>query len=81
MDVAYGGNFYAIVDTQARFTDLADHPVSDLLRWSPVLRRRLNESHGFVHPTEPGIGGLSHVLWTGAPRHPEALRLTVGVPG
>jgi len=72
VDVAYGGNFYAIVDNQERYGDLADHAVADLLRWSPVIRRRLGERHRFVHPTQPEIGGLSHVLWTGAPRHPQA---------
>jgi 4-hydroxyproline epimerase len=72
VDVAYGGNFYAIVDPQERFRDLADFAVADLVRWSPVVRRRLNERHTFEHPERPFICGLSHVLWTGAPRHPEA---------
>jgi 4-hydroxyproline epimerase len=72
VDVAYGGNFYAIVDPQERFRDLADFAVADLVRWSPVVRRRLNERYTFEHPERPVICGLSHVLWTGAPRHPEA---------
>ncbi|EYD77471.1 4-hydroxyproline epimerase [Rubellimicrobium mesophilum DSM 19309] len=25
-----------------------------------------------MHPEKPAINGLSHILWTGAPRHPEA---------
>ena len=45
VDVAYGGNFYAIVDPQQNFRDMADHTAADLVRWSPVLRRRLNEAH------------------------------------
>ncbi|WP_163265357.1 4-hydroxyproline epimerase [Chelativorans alearense] len=66
VDVAYGGNFYAIVDAQENFRDIADHTASDLVRWSPVLRERLNEAYEFVHPEEPSIQGLSHILWTGA---------------
>ena len=67
VDVAYGGNFYAIVDPQPAFRDMADHAAGDLLRWSPVLRRALNAKYSFVHPTQPDISGLSHILWTGAP--------------
>ncbi len=26
----------------------------------------------FIHPENPAINGLSHVLWTGKPQHPEA---------
>lgn len=72
VDVGYGGNFYAIVDPQANFRDLADHSVSDLLAWSPVLRERLNERYTFRHPEEPSIQGLSHIEWTGVPLQPDS---------
>ena len=72
VDVAYGGNFYAIVDPQPAFRDMADVSAGDLLRWSPELRRALNEKYQFVHPEKPDIKGLSHILWTGAPTQPEA---------
>ena len=72
VDVAYGGNFYAIVEPQANYRDMADHPVTDLIAWSPVLRSRLNEAYSFVHPANPGIDRLSHVLWTGAPAAQDA---------
>jgi 4-hydroxyproline epimerase len=60
------------VDPQANFGGLETVSAADLLRWSPVLRRQLNERHEFVHPEHPAIRGLSHLQWTGAPRHPEA---------
>ncbi len=72
VDVAYGGNFYAIVDPQPAFSDMADMSAGDLLRWSPELRRALNEKFEFVHPEKPDIRGLSHILWTGAPTKAEA---------
>lgn len=72
VDVAYGGNFYAIVDPQPRFKGLEHHTAADLIRWSPVVRERLNATHTFQHPLDPKIGGLSHVLWTGATMAPEA---------
>jgi 4-hydroxyproline epimerase len=72
VDIAYGGNFYAIVDRQRNFAGLDDVSLDWLLRWSPVLRRRLNETLTIAHPQDPTISGVSHVQWTGAPRHPGA---------
>jgi 4-hydroxyproline epimerase len=68
VDVAYGGNFYAIVERQENFTDMADYRAGDFVRWSPVIRKRLNELHSFVHPENDAINGLSHVMWTGKPK-------------
>ena len=67
VDVAYGGNFYAIVDPQENYRDMADHSAGDLIAWSPVLRQRLNEAYTFRHPENPSIDRLTHILWTGAP--------------
>ena len=65
VDVAYGGNFYAIVDPQENFTGIQDYTAGDLIRWSPVIRERLNEDYEFQHPEYEHINGLSHLLWTG----------------
>ena len=67
VDVAYGGNFYAIVGPQANYRDMADYSAGELVAWSPILRERLNAAHTFVHPENASIRGLSHILWTGAP--------------
>ncbi|MGU3406557.1 4-hydroxyproline epimerase [Methylobacterium brachiatum] len=72
VDVAYGGNFYAIVEPQKNFRDMADHSAGALIALSPRLRAALNAQYDFIHPEHPEIRGLSHILWTGAPRHPEA---------
>ncbi|MEW9805946.1 4-hydroxyproline epimerase [Mesorhizobium sp. ZMM04-5] len=72
VDVAYGGNFYAIVEPQENYSDMADYSAGQFVAWSPVVRRRLNEKYSFVHPENPGINRLSHMLWTGRPVHPEA---------
>ena len=72
VDVAYGGNFYAIVDPQPAFRDLADLQPSDVLRLSPLLRDAFNARYEFEHPEDSTIRGLSHVLWTGAPTQPGA---------
>ena len=72
VDVAYGGNFYAIVEPQPGYRDMADFTAGQLVQMSPVLRQNLNARYTFQHPDNPTIKGLSHILWTGAPKHPEA---------
>lgn len=72
VDVAYGGNFYAIVDPQENFGGLENYTADQLISWSRVLRQRLNENYRFVHPENEHIKGLSHLLWTGATISPEA---------
>ncbi|MDA0340895.1 MAG: 4-hydroxyproline epimerase [Proteobacteria bacterium] len=67
VDVAYGGNFYAIVEPQEGFTDMADYKASELVDMARELRRAMNETYRFVHPEEPAIQGLSHIMWTGRP--------------
>lgn len=72
VDVAYGGNFYAIVEPQENYTDMQDYSALQFIAWSPVLRERLNEKYNFQHPELADINRLTHILWTGKPVHPEA---------
>lgn len=65
VDVAYGGNFYAIVDPQKNFNGIHEHTTDQLIPWSRALRDRMNEKYTFEHPENPKISGLSHILWTG----------------
>ena len=67
VDVAYGGNFYAIVDPQPNFQGLQHYRAEQLIAWSRAMRERINEHHSFVHPDNATIRGLSHILWTGEP--------------
>lgn len=65
-DVAYGGNFYAIVDPQANFSGLEKYTAAQLIGWSQVIRKRINEQYTFIHPQDETINGCSHILWSGA---------------
>jgi Proline racemase len=67
VDVAYGGNFYAIVEPQACFNDMDDYTAGELIEMSRALRKALNAKYDFVHPEKPEICGLSHIMWTGKP--------------
>lgn len=71
-DVAYGGNFYAIVDPQKNFSGVHDFTASEIIRYSQVVRQRINEKYPnlFVHPENETIKDVSHMLWTGKPLDP-----------
>jgi 4-hydroxyproline epimerase len=72
LDVAYGGNFYAIVDPQENFGGLENYSAGQLIGWSRVLRKRINAEHSFVHPEDPTIHSCTHILWTGKTISPAA---------
>lgn len=65
VDVAYGGNFYAIIDEQPGFRGLHLYSADELISWSGEIRKKLNEHCTFEHPENKKICGLSHILWTG----------------
>jgi 4-hydroxyproline epimerase len=68
VDVAYGGNFYAIIEPQGAYRGLDDLGVARILQLSPVIRELVRETVQPVHPLDPSIRGVSHVLWADAPK-------------
>lgn len=68
-DVAYGGNFYAIVDPQKNYSGLQDFSADEIIRLSRLVRKRINEKYPnrFVHPENNTIRDVSHMMWTGQP--------------
>lgn len=72
VDVAYGGNFYAIVDEQENFPGLQHFSAAQLIEMARELRRNINASYQFVHPEDERISGCSHILWTGAVLDPQS---------
>lgn len=68
-DVAYGGNYYAIVDPQENFSGVQDFTASKLIQFSQIVRDRINEKYPnkFIHPENETIRDVSHMLWTGTP--------------
>ncbi|WP_343486526.1 4-hydroxyproline epimerase [Allomuricauda sp. d1] len=66
-DVAYGGNFYAIIDPQKNFSGIQDFLAIKLIQLSKEVRHRINKKHPnqFVHPENDSIRDVSHILWTG----------------
>jgi 4-hydroxyproline epimerase len=72
VDIAYGGNFYAIIDPQKNFAGLESLSASEILRLSPIVRVLINEAIDVIHPDDATISGIRHVQWTGAARDPRA---------
>jgi 4-hydroxyproline epimerase len=72
VDVAYGGNFYAIVEPQPNWAGLDDMSASDILTLSPAVRAAVQETVAPVHPEDDRIAGVSHVMWADGPRHKDA---------
>ncbi|MBR9853064.1 MAG: 4-hydroxyproline epimerase [Algicola sp.] len=71
-DVAYGGNYYAIVDPQKNFEGVHNFTAGQIIHYSQVVRKRINEKYPnkFIHPEDSTIRDVSHMLWTGEPIDP-----------
>lgn len=72
VDVAYGGNFYAIIEPQGQYTGLDCLGAARLVELSGRLREAIRAVYDPVHPLDPTIRGVSHILWADAPRSQDA---------
>ncbi len=71
-EVAYGGNFYAIVDPQKNFSGIHNFTANKIIQYSQVIRDDINKKYPnlFIHPENETIRDVSHILWTGNPLDP-----------
>jgi 4-hydroxyproline epimerase len=69
-DMAFGGNFYAIIEPQPGYEDLEQLTAADIVRLSPLLRDRINQRYHFSHPNDDRLSHMRHVLWAGRPQNP-----------
>ena len=67
VDVAFGGAFYAIVDSEAvgLAIDIAHLP--ELRRIGMDIKNAVEAGHTIVHPLEPGLSGIYGTIFTGPP--------------
>ena len=70
-DVAYGGNFYAIIDPQKNFSGIQDFTASQIIQYSQKIREQINKRYPnkFIHPEDSSIKNVTHLLWSGTPIH------------
>ncbi|WP_354434720.1 4-hydroxyproline epimerase [Martelella mangrovi] len=69
LDVAYGGNYYAIIEPQGAYEGLDALGAARIIDLSNTVRALVREKFTPVHPLDPTIAGVSHVMWTDAPKH------------
>ena len=67
MDIAYGGNFYAIIEPQNGYRGIEELGAARILSLSPLVRKAVQTVIEPVHPLDPTIRGVSHVMWTDRP--------------
>ncbi|MGH9347135.1 MAG: proline racemase family protein [Vicinamibacterales bacterium] len=72
VDIAFGGAFYAIVDTESVGTPLEARRLPELRRIATDIKAALESSVTIAHPSEPRLTGLYGVIFTGPPADPEA---------
>ncbi|MBW8733211.1 MAG: 4-hydroxyproline epimerase [Asticcacaulis sp.] len=69
LDVSYGGNYYAIIEPQGPYTGLDDLGAAQIIALSRTIRQLVRDVYEPVHPLNPTIRGVSHVLWADKPKH------------
>jgi proline racemase len=72
VDIAFGGVFYAIVDTEAIGIPFDGSRLPELRRLGIDIRAAVNAAVAVSHPADETIAGVDGVIFTGPPQDPEA---------
>src|SRR5262245_8090820 len=64
-DVAFGGAFYAIVDSEAVGLPIDAAHLADLRRVGMEIKRAIESTTPIAHPLEPGLRGIYGTIFTG----------------
>jgi len=66
-DVAFGGAFYAIVDSEAVGLPIDVPHLPELRRVGMEIKHAIEAAQTIVHPIEPGLRGIYGTIFTGPP--------------
>ena len=66
-DVAFGGAFYAIVDSEAVGLPIDAAHLPELRRAGMEIKRAIEAATTIVHPLDPGLTGIYGTIFTGPP--------------
>jgi len=66
-DVAFGGAFYAIVDSEAVGLPIDIAHLPELRRAGMEIKHAIESVHTVAHPLEPGLRGIYGTIFTGPP--------------
>lgn len=67
-DIAYGGNFYAIIEPQPGYPGLDSLGADRIVAISRAARAAIRAQVEPVHPVDSTIRGVSHLLWADTPK-------------
>jgi proline racemase len=67
VDVAFGGAFYAIVDSEAVGLPIDSAHLPELRRVGMEIKHAIEATQTIVHPLEPGLTGIYGTIFTGPP--------------
>ncbi|PZO66601.1 MAG: 4-hydroxyproline epimerase [Paracoccus denitrificans] len=68
VDISYGGNFYAVVESQENWPGFAGMSAAQIVSHSRALREALAPiGRTVVHPEDARVHGVEHVLWCDGP--------------
>ncbi len=66
-DVAFGGAFYAIVDSEAAGLALQPRALPEIRRAGMAIKEQIESAFRIEHPLEPGLAGIYGTIFTGTP--------------
>jgi len=66
-DIAFGGAFYAIVDSEAVGLPIDVAHMSELRRVGMEIKHAIEAAQTIVHPLDPGLTGIYGTIFTGPP--------------
>jgi len=66
-DVAFGGAFYAIVDSEAVGLPIDVPHLPELRKVGMEIKHAIEAAHTIAHPLEPGLRGIYGTIFTGPP--------------
>jgi proline racemase len=66
-DVAFGGAFYAIVDSEAAGLPIDAAHLPELRRVGMEIKHAIEAAHVIVHPLDAGLTGIYGTIFTGPP--------------
>jgi len=72
VDVAFGGAFYAIVDSEAAGVPIDAAHLPELRRLGMTIAREVEKLRRVVHPNDPGLEGIYGTIFTAPAQLPDA---------
>lgn len=83
LDVAYGGNFFAILEAEQVGLKVEPENVSQFIAMARIIKDTLNKEIKVTHPLNPIYDHVSHVEFFGPPSHKDAdvKNIVISPPG